>query len=184
MEVVPGDILLLETGDRVAADGRLLEAVDLSVDEAILTGESTPVSKNTGVLAAETPAADRKNMVFMVTHVTYGRGKAVVTATGMNTQFGKIAEIVQVVEKEEIPLKLKIARFSKKVGIIIVIVSVVIILLDLIRIGRIEIDIFMTFVALAVSAVPEGLPAIVTVTLALGARKLAKRCLNLTIINA
>jgi Ca2+-transporting ATPase len=174
-EIVPGDILLLETGDRIAADGRLLEAVDLSIDEAILTGESSPVSKNIEVFAAETPAADRKNMVFMGTHVTYGRGKAVVTSTGMNTQFGKIAEMVQVIEKEEIPLKLKIDRFSKKLGIVIVIVSIAIILLDLIRIGKIEIEIFMTAVALAVSAVPEGLPAIVTVTLALGARELAKR---------
>ncbi len=174
-EIVPGDILLLETGDRIAADGRLLEAVDLSVDEAILTGESSPVSKNIDVFATETPPADRKNMVFMGTHVTYGRGKAVVTSTGMNTQFGKIAEMVQVVEKEEIPLKLKIDRFSKKLGIIIVIVSIAIIFLDLIRIGKIEIEIFMTAVALAVSAVPEGLPAIVTVTLALGARELAKR---------
>jgi len=174
-EVVPGDILLLETGDRLAADGGLLETVDLSTDEAILTGESTPVSKNTGVLAAETPVADRRNMVFMGTHVTYGRGKAVVTSTGMNTQFGKIAEMVQVVEKEEIPLKLKLDRFAKKLGIVVVIASITILLLDLARIGRIEIEIFMTSVALAVSAVPEGLPAIVTVTLALGARELAKR---------
>jgi Ca2+-transporting ATPase len=174
-EVVPGDILLLETGVRIAADGRLLEAMDLSIDEAILTGESSPVRKTVSVFPAETPTADRKNMVFMGTHVTYGRGKAVVTSTGMNTQFGKIAEMVQIVEKEEIPLKLKIDRFSKKLGIVIIIVSIAIILLDLIRIRRIDIEIFMTAVALAVSAVPEGLPAIVTVTLALGARELAKR---------
>ncbi|MFB0514672.1 MAG: cation-translocating P-type ATPase [Candidatus Bathyarchaeia archaeon] len=174
-EVVPGDILLLETGDRLAADGRLLEAVDLSVDEAILTGESAPVSKNTNVLAVETSVADTKNMVFMGTHVTYGRGKAVVKSTGMNTQFGKIAEMVQEVEKEEIPLKLKLDRFAKKLGIIVVIAAVTILLLDFVRIGRIGIEILLTSVALAVSAVPEGLPAIVTVTLALGARELAKR---------
>lgn len=174
-EVVPGDILILETGDRIAADGRILETVDLSIDEAILTGESTPVSKNTNVLAADIPVADRKNMAFMGTHVTYGRGRAVVTSTGMNTQFGKIAEMVQVVEKEEIPLKLKLDRFAKRLGVVIVIASITIVLLDLVRIGKIEIEIFMTSVALAVSAVPEGLPAIVTVTLALGARELAKR---------
>jgi len=174
-EVALGDILLLETGDRIAADGRLLEAVDLSVDEAILTGESTPVRKNTGVFTAETPVADRKNMAFMGTYLTYGRGRAVVTSTGMNTQFGKIAEMVQMVEREEIPLKLKLDQFAKKLGIIVVIASITIILLDLIKIGRIGIEIFMTSVALAVSAVPEGLPAIVTVTLALGARELAKR---------
>ncbi len=174
-EVVPGDVLLLETGDRVAADGRLLEVVDLSVDEAILTGESAPVNKNANALAVETSVADRKNMVFMGTHLTNGRGKAIVTSTGMNTQFGKFAEMVQVVEKEEIPLKLKLDRFSKKLGITVVIASITILMLDLVRIGQIEIEILMTSVALAVSAVPEGLPAIVTVTLALGARELAKR---------
>jgi len=174
-EVVPGDILLLEIGDRISADGRLIETVDLSVDESTLTGESTPISKNTSILAVETSVADRKNMVFMGTHVTYGRGKAVVTSTSMNTQFGKIAEMVQMVEKEEIPLKLKLDRFAKKLGIMVVIASITILLLDLVRIGRIEIELFMTSVALAVSAVPEGLPAIVTVTLALGARELSKR---------
>jgi len=174
-EVVPGDILIIETGDRIAADGRLLESVDLSTDEAILTGESTPANKNTSVFAAEASVADRKNVVFMGTHVTRGRGKAAVTSTGMNTQFGKIAEMVQVVEKEEILLKLKLDRFAKKLGIIVIIAAATILFLDLIRIGRIGIEIFMTSVALAVSAVPEGLPAIVTVTLALGARELAKR---------
>jgi len=173
-EIVLGDILILETGDRIAADGRILETVDLTIDEAILTGESAPVSKNTNVLAADVPVADRKNTVFMGTHVTNGRGRAVVTSTGVNTQFGKIAEMVQVVEREEIPLKRKLDRFAKRLGVIIVIASITIVLLDLLRIGHIEIEIFMTSVALAVSAVPEGLPAIVTVTLALGARELAK----------
>ncbi len=174
-EVVPGDILILETGDRAAADGRLVEAVDLSINEAILTGESTPVGKNTSALALETPVADRKNLVFMGTHVTYGRGRIVVTSTGMSTQFGKIAEMVQVVEKEEIPLKLKLDRFARRLGIVVVVASVIIVLLDLIRIGRVNVEILLTSVALAVSAVPEGLPAIVTVTLALGARELARR---------
>lgn len=174
-EVVPGDILLFESGDRIAADGRLLEAVDLSVVESALTGESTPVSKNTKVLAVDTSLADMKNMVFMGTYVTYGRGKAVVTATGMNTQFGKIAEMVQTVEKEEIPLKYKLDKFAKKLGLIVVMASITIIVLDLIRLGKADVEIFMTSVALAVSAVPEGLPTIVTVTLALGARELAKR---------
>jgi Ca2+-transporting ATPase len=174
-DIVPGDILLLDTGDRIAADGRLLEAVDLSVDEAILTGESAAVGKNVGVFTAETPVAERTNMIFLGTHLTYGRGKAVVTSTGMNTQFGKIAEMVQAVEKEEIPLKLKLDRFAKRLGVIAVIAAATILFLDLIRIGRVEIEVFMTAVALSVSAVPEGLPAIVTVTLALGARELARR---------
>jgi Ca2+-transporting ATPase len=174
-EIVPGDILLLEAGDRIAADARLVETVDLSVDEAILTGESAPVDKITHILAAETHIADRTNMIFTGTHATYGRGKAIVTSTGMKTQFGKIAEMVQVVEKQEIPLKLKLDQFAKKLGIIVTIVVVTILLLDLARIGRVELELLMTSVALAVSAVPEGLPTIVTVTLALGARELAKR---------
>jgi Ca2+-transporting ATPase len=174
-EIVPGDIILLEAGDRIAADARLLEAIDFSIDEAILTGESAPAAKNIRVLAIDTPVADRKNMVFTGTHVTYGRGKAVVVSTGMNTQFGKIAEMIQVVKKEEIPLKLKLDRFAKKLGVLVVIAAVTIILLDLARIGRVNLEVLMTSVALAVSAVPEGLPAIVTVTLALGARELAKR---------
>ena len=174
-ELVPGDILLLEAGDRMAADGRLFEGVDLSMDESVLTGESTPVSKNTGVLAFETPIADRKNMVFMGTHAIYGRAKAVVTSTGINTQFGKISEMVQTVEKEEIPLKLKLDKFAKKIGIIVVVAAATILVFSLIRNGSIEIDLLLTSVALAVSAVPEGLPAVVTVTLALGARELSKR---------
>ena len=90
-EVVPGDIVLLESGDRIPADGRLIEVVDLKTDEAVLTGESTPVGKVTGVLDEKTPVADRENSVFMATHLTYGRGKAVITSTGMSTEFGKVA---------------------------------------------------------------------------------------------
>lgn len=174
-EIVAGDILLLEAGDRIAADARLLETADLSVDEAILTGESAPVDKNARILAVETPFVDRKNMIFTGTHATYGRGKAIVISTGMKTQFGKIAEMVQVVEKEEIPLNLKLDQFAKKLGIAVTIAVVTIILLELARIGRVELEVLLTSVALAVSAVPEGLPTIVTVTLALGARELAKR---------
>lgn len=174
-ELVPGDILLLEAGDRIAADGRLIEVVDFSVDESVLTGESTPVGKNTGILALDTPIADRKNMVFMGTYATYGRAKAIVTSTGINTQFGKISEMVQTVEKEEIPLKIKLDKFATKIGIIVVISAATILVFSLIRNRGIEIDLLFTSVALAVSAVPEGLPAVVTVTLALGARGLAKR---------
>lgn len=174
-ELVPGDILLLEAGDRIPADARLLEVVDLSIDESVLTGESTVVSKSTGILAANSTMADRKNMVFTGTHVTDGRGKAVVTSTGINTQFGKISEMVQTVEKEEIPLTLKLDKFAKKIGIIVIVAAAVILLLSLIRTGTIEVDLLLTAVALAVSAVPEGLPAVVTVTLALGARELSKR---------
>jgi Ca2+-transporting ATPase len=174
-ELVPGDILLLEAGDRIPADGRLLEVVDLSIDESVLTGESNAVSKSTEILAADSAVADRKNMVFTGTNVVNGRGKAVVTSIGINTQFGKISEMVQTVEKEEIPLKLKLDKFAKKIGVIVIVAAVIIVVFSVIRTGTIEIDLLLTAVALAVSAVPEGLPTIVTVTLALGARELSKR---------
>jgi len=176
-EVVPGDVFLLEAGDRVAADARLLEVVDLKTDEAVLTGESTPVDKVTGAIDEQTPVGDRKNTIFMATHIMYGRGKAVVTSTGMKTEFGKIAEMVQVMEEEKTPLEQKLEKFAKKIGVIVVVVCAVVFVLELLDPARpgTVMDSFLTAVALAVSAVPEGLPAVVTVTLALGARELAKR---------
>ena len=175
--VVPGDIVLLEAGDHIPADGRLLEVVDLKADEAVLTGESIPVGKETGVVDKDTPVADRRNMVFMATHVIYGRGKTIVTSTGMSTEFGKIAEMVQAVEEEETPLKQKLTIFAKKLGILIVAICALIFVIELIREATTEniAKMFMIAVSLAVSAVPEGLPAVVTITLALGARELAKR---------
>ncbi|MEM2369412.1 MAG: cation-translocating P-type ATPase [Candidatus Bathyarchaeia archaeon] len=182
-EVVPGDILILETGDRVAADARLIEVVELRTNEAVLTGESTPVEKHLGVLPESTPVAERSNMVFMATHIMYGRGKAVVTATGMKTEFGKIAELVQEMEEEETPLKAKLERFAKKLAVIVGVICAIVFALELFELIFYKnlldftgiIDAFFTAVALAVSAVPEGLPAVVTVCLALGARDLAKR---------
>lgn len=185
-EIVPGDIILLEAGDRIPADGRLLEVVDLKTDEAILTGESTSVTKSLGVVDEKAPVTDRKNYVFMATYVSYGRGKAVVTSTGMQTEFGKIAEMVQTMKEEETPLKQKLERFAKKLGVIIIALCAIIFALELYEIFFLgvthAVDIFEniisafeTSVALAVSAVPEGLPAVVTVSLALGARELAKR---------
>jgi len=185
-EVVPGDIVLLEAGDRVPADGRLLEVVEFKTDEAVLTGESTPVNKTLEPVPPDTPVADRKNSVFMATHAIYGRAKAAITQTGMKTEFGKIAEMVQSVEAEETPLKRKLERFAKKLGILIVIVCAVIFILEMYEIYALGImdtpealkniiNAFETAVALAVSAVPEGLPAVVTISLALGARELAKR---------
>jgi len=185
-EVVPGDIVILEEGDRVPADGRLVEVVELKTNEAALTGESTPVGKTTGDVDDKAPVADRKNSVFMATHVIYGRGKVVITSTGMQTEFGKIAEMVQAVEAEESPLRQKLERFAKKLGILIVIVCAVIFAMELYEIFILQVHAeaealgnivgaFEVSVALAVSAVPEGLPAVVTVSLALGARELAKR---------
>ncbi|PVX27099.1 MAG: ATPase [Candidatus Bathyarchaeum sp.] len=181
-EVVPGDVVLLEAGDRIPADARLLDVVDLKTDEAILTGESTSVDKKDVVLDEKTPVADRKNSIFMATHVTYGRGKAVIASTGMGTQFGKVAEMVQSVETVDTPLKQKLTKFAKKLGLIIVFVCIVIFALELYDIFVLEtgeigqiIEAFEIAISLAVSAVPEGLPAVVTVSLALGARELAKR---------
>lgn len=172
--LVSGDIVLLEEGDRIPADCRLIEAYELKTNEATLTGESTPVEKTTTPLAFDTPTHDRKNIVFMATHVVSGRGKAIVVATGMHTEFGKIAEQVQMIEAEEPPLKIKLDRFAKKMAYLIMALCIVIFGLEAFR-GDPLLESFMVAVALAVSAVPEGLPAITTVTLALGARDMAKR---------
>jgi Ca2+-transporting ATPase len=177
-EVVPGDILLLEAGDRLSADARLLEVVELKTDEAVLTGESIPVTKELGIIKAELPLAERENMVFTATHITYGRGKAVVVSTGMSTEFGKIAEMVQATEEEETPLQKKLDKFAKKIAKIVIILSAIIFALNVFAEGlKIQAVLysFMTSIALAISVVPEGLPAIVTVGLALGAREFAKR---------
>ena len=185
-DIVPGEIVLLDAGDRVPADGRLVEVVDLKTDEAILTGESTAVNKNVSVVGEKSTVADRSNSVFMATHVNYGRGKAVITSTGMKTEFGKIAEMVQTMEEDESPLKQKLESFAKKLGILIIAIVAVILALELYEIFVLGvadttdaianiITAFETSIALAVSAVPEGLPAVVTVSLALGARELAKR---------
>jgi Ca2+-transporting ATPase len=181
-ELVPGDILVLESGDQMPADARVLEAVELKTSEAVLTGESTPVTKGLASVKDETPISERRNILFTATHVVYGRGKAVVTTTGMNTEFGKIAEMVQTAEEEETPLQKKLNRFAGKLAKIVVGVCVLIFALevfDVIRTGQLVVNdfiqAFMSAISLAISAVPEGLPAIVTVALALGAREFARR---------
>jgi Ca2+-transporting ATPase len=181
-EVVPGDILALEEGDHVPADARLIEVVELKANEAVLTGESTPVNKELAVLAEEAPVSERRNMVFSATHIVYGRGKAVVTATGMKTEFGKIAELVQTAEEEETPLQRKLDRFAGRIAKVVTVVCIMIFAIEAIQVimqmhFELEgfIQAFMSSIALAISAVPEGLPAIVTIALALGAREFAKR---------
>ncbi|MEM3712080.1 MAG: cation-translocating P-type ATPase [Thermoproteota archaeon] len=181
-EVVPGDIITLEAGDRVPADARLIEVVELKTNEAVLTGESTPVEKRLTILKEDVPVSERHNMVFSATHVVYGRGKAVVVATGMNTEFGKIAKMVQEAEEEETPLQRKLNRFASKIARVVIAVCVIIFLLEVFEVAMQRhfeaegfIQAFMSSIALAISAVPEGLPAIVTVALALGAREFAKR---------
>jgi Ca2+-transporting ATPase len=177
-EVVPGDLLLLEAGDTVPADARLIEAVELKADEAVLTGESTPVNKNIATIKAEAPVADRKNMLFMATHTIYGRGRAVVASTGMGTEFGRIAELVQTAEEEETPLQKKLDRFAKQIAYAVLILCAIIFVLEFLAEGwaiKAFIDSFMSSIALAISVVPEGMPAIVTIGLALGAREFARR---------
>jgi len=174
-EVVPGDIILIEAGDRIPADARLIEAIDLRVDEAVLTGESVPVPKSTEPLPeAKIPVADRRNMVFMGTHTTYGRGKAVVTATGMNTEFGKIASMLQYVEEEKTPLQERLEHVGKWLGILCLVVCFAVAALGIFR-GLPPLEMFIWGVSLAVAAVPEALPAVVTISLAVGVQRMVKR---------
>ncbi|KYH37214.1 MAG: ATPase [Candidatus Bathyarchaeota archaeon B23] len=173
-EIVPGDIILLEAGNRVPADGRLLEAYSLQVDEAPLTGESTPVQKRVCTLEEEVPVPDRSNMVYMGTLITGGRGVAVVTSTGMRTEFGRIAEMVQTIEVGEPPLKKKMEKMGRQLAIISVVLCIWVFLIGLF-IHWLDFEtLFMTSVSLAVSAIPEGLPAVLTITLALGVSRMAR----------
>ncbi|MGA2767588.1 MAG: cation-translocating P-type ATPase [Candidatus Bathyarchaeia archaeon] len=172
-EIVPGDVILLFTGDRVPADARLIESVNLKVDEASLTGESSPVNKNVDACAEALPLNDRRNMAFTGTVVVYGRGKAVATTTGMNTEFGKIARMVQMTKKEETPLEKRTQSIGKLIGILCVTICVGVGAIGIVQ-GRSIIDMLLWGVSLAVAAVPEALPAIVTGTLAVGMYRMAK----------
>jgi len=181
-ELVPGDILILEAGDKVPADGRLIEAHSLRCDEAPLTGESVPVGKHIQPLSPDTRVGDQRNMVFTGTTVTYGRGKAVVTTTGMQTEFGKIAEQVMAVETEKTPLEKRTEEIGKWLGIIALGICGGVAGISIIReffVGAINLEFVITMVmfavALAVAAVPEALAAIVTGSLAIGMHQMAKR---------
>jgi len=181
-EVVPGDIMLLEAGDRVPADGRLLDAHALKCDEAPLTGESFPVEKSAGIVPAEATIADRRNVVFTGTTISYGRGKAVATGTGMATEFGKIAQEVSAVSVEPTPLERRTGEIGRWLGIIAVAVCVVTVLASVARAwigGTLDVQLALTMtmfaIALAVAAVPEALAAIVTGALAVGMHEMAKR---------
>jgi len=173
-EVVPGDVLILETGDRVAADARLLGSEEMRVDESALTGESEPVAKGPGLSEEGTPVADRRGMVWMSTNVTGGRGRAVVVETGMRTEIGRIAGEVRSVEREATPLQKRMNRLSLVLGIGGMFLAGVVFVLGLLR-GYGAIEMLMFSVAVAVSAIPEGLPAVISVTLALGVRRMAGR---------
>ena len=174
-ELVPGDVALLVAGDRVPADLRLLEAVNLKIEEAALTGESVPVEKNSEFVAAEKAAVgDRLNMAYSGTTVTYGRGRAVVVATGMGTEFGRIAGMLKNVERTETPLQKSLDRMGKILSRAAFVVVAVIVALGLFR-GEGLIEMIIFGVALAVAVVPEALPAVVTISLSVGVQRMAKR---------
>ena len=173
-QLVPGDLILLEAGHYVPADIRLIEAVNLRVDEAALTGESVPVQKNAAVrLEANIPLGDRKNTAFMGTMVNYGRGKGVVVSTGMLTQIGLIATMLQMVEHEPTPLQRRLDAVGKTLGWAALAICAAVFLVGWMR-GFEPLDMFLIAVSLAIAAVPEGLPAVVTISLALGMREMIK----------
>jgi Ca2+-transporting ATPase len=174
-DVVPGDVLLLATGDRIAADARLIEAVNLQVQEAALTGESVPVEKRSDALAGTDLAiGDRRNMVYAGTAATYGRGRAMVVATGMSTEFGRIARMLETVETGRTPLQANLDRLGHLLARAALVIVAIIVALGFFR-GQPFIEMLIFGVALAVAVVPEALPAVVTISLALGVQRLVRR---------
>ena len=188
--LVPGDIIKLETGDKLPADCRIYELINLQTQEAMLTGESTPVKKELKTLAEKTPLADRLNMAFSGTIITNGKGRAIVTSTGMQTEIGKIATLIEEVEPELTPLQKKLNTLGKKIGLAVILISIIVFLAQLFKnpviLGHLTSfqfleflegsrEIFLTAIALAVAAIPEGLPAVVTIGLAIGIKKMVKR---------
>lgn len=171
--VVPGDILLLEAGDLVVADGRVLNSYSLQVNESSLTGESTSVDKSEGVLDEEVPLAERSNMVYSSSLVTYGRGVVVVTGTGMDTEIGKIASLMNATREKKTPLQVSLDQFSSKLAMVIMVICVIVFALSLYRQMPV-LDAMMFAVALAVAAIPEALSSIVTIVQAMGTQKMAK----------
>lgn len=186
-DLVPGDVVLLEAGDAVPADGRIIESASMKIEEAALTGESVPVNKIVSILnldgEKDVPLGDRKNMMYMGSTVVYGRGKAVITGTGMNTEMGKIADALANAKDEETPLQLKLNQLSKILTVLVVGICIVIFVVGLIRAaispegitGDTFLDSFMIAVSLAVAAIPEGLAAVVTIVLSIGVTNMSKR---------
>jgi P-type Ca2+ transporter type 2C len=172
--LVPGDIVFLEMGGRVPADARLVDVANLRVEEAPLTGESVPVEKNVGPMDTATSLADRRNMVFMGTTVTYGRATAAVTGTGMSTQLGKIARMIQSVESEPTPLQRRLDSLGRTLAMAALAIVAVVFVAGLLRGIALE-TMLLTAISLAVAAVPEGLPAVITIALALGAQRMVRR---------
>ena len=173
-KLVQGDLVRLEIGDRVPADLRLTEALNLKADEAALTGESAPRAKTTGAAPEDAPLAERRSMAWTGTAVTNGRGTGIVVATGMETEFGRIARLTQTVGRETTPLQRKLAVLGRQLGILSVVTAAAVTFIGWI-VGKPAGEMFLTGVALAVAVVPEGLPAVVTITLALGIRSMYRR---------
>ena len=174
-QLVPGDVVILETGDIIPADLRLVESSNLKIEEASLTGESVPSEKKASIeLADVTPLGDRRNMAYMSTIVTYGRGKGVVVETGGSTEIGKIATMIQSIDEESTPLQKKLNQLGKILGITVILVCIAVFGIGLIQ-GRDLLEMFMIAISLAVAAIPEGLPAIVTIVLAIGMNKMVER---------
>ena len=173
--LVPGDVILLRAGDKVPADARLVEAVNMQIEEAALTGESMPVEKHIAPLALiEASIGDRKNMTYAGTIVTYGRGHAIVVATGMNTEFGKIAELLQTIETSPTPLQKNLDKVGRVLARAAFVIVAIIVALGLLR-GQPFLEMFIFGIALAVAVVPEALPAVVTISLAIGVQRMVKR---------
>ena len=174
-ELVPGDIVIIETGDYVSADLRIIEAVNLKSQESSLTGESVPVEKETQPIEGnEVGVGDRINMLFSSSLITYGRGKAIVVETGMNTEVGKIAGMLNETEKQETPLQRRLNKLGKTLGIAALVICAVIFVIGILQ-GKGIIDMFMTAVSLAVAVIPEGLVAVSTIVLAIGVQKMVKK---------
>ncbi|MCQ4795762.1 calcium-translocating P-type ATPase, PMCA-type [Anaerofustis stercorihominis] len=183
-DLVPGDIIILEAGDAVPADGRIIECASMKIEESALTGESVPVTKTKDEVEAhangDVPLGDRKNMVYMGSSVVYGRGKAVITATGMDTEMGKIADALAKAEDNATPLQKKLTQLSKILSILVLGICAIIFAIDIFRVypnvtGKAMLDTFMVAVSLAVAAIPEGLAAVVTIVLSIGVTNMSKR---------
>jgi Ca2+-transporting ATPase len=174
IHLVPGDVMILETGDKIPADSRLFEIHHLQTQEASLTGESLPVKKDINVLSEKTPIADRLNIIYSGTIVTKGRGKAIVTSTGMQTEIGKIATLIEEAKEKLTPLQKKLRTLGKYLTIAVVAIAVIIFLAGILT-GKNASFMFLTAIALAVAAIPEGLPAVVTIALAIGIQRMVKR---------